>query len=341
MTNEDMNSLMERYKKQLIEFEKRTTFPRQTVEEDERVSDSNIMQNSISANQSDAVRNEAGDAQVQGEDIMAEPVNSSMYEDEDFAGQWTGREDIPEQMTGPRPQVEIPFRPQEAQQRIEAPQRIMQPPTAIPDVLQQNATRRQSADFLSPPINEQRSGTVENEIHRPEFLNVPELSPSRIRTGEEEGIIRGQNLSRQNTPEASQRYRQYESQFNKKGLLRVETTASRGLYPVGNSRVVVYKTIDGQNYYIYDLFTDASGILDNLELPAPDKSFSTSPDDGGMVPYATYNVYVEHPGFAPTLFENVPVFDGIVSIQSVEMIPTVAGGTEPTPVRVIEREPRL
>ncbi|MGN0567317.1 MAG: hypothetical protein ACI4JR_01865, partial [Acutalibacteraceae bacterium] len=108
---------------------------------------------------------------------------------------------------------------------------------------------------------------------------------------------------------------------------------------VGNSRVVVCKKLNGENYCIYDRMTDASGIVDNLELPAPDKNLSMSPERNGMIPYATYDVYVEHPNFVKTFFENVPIFDGITSIQSVDMVPTVNSGTEPSPVRILESEP--
>ena len=348
MTNEDMNSLMERYKKQLIEFEKRTSFPRMSSDEQDGTSNIvNITQNNVQLNQSPTTQSESNSVEIRDTEPLAQPANSALFEMPetpqqrfDVTQQPVNRQaETQGQVTGPRLQLEIPRR---TQNMTEVPQRPIVPQAPITQFTEQRADSTNQMDAVPQMTATQRSGTVENEIHRPEFLNVPELSSSRMRTADNTGeIIAGQNLSRHNTPEASERYREYTRNFNKKGLLRVETFASTGLYPVSNSRVVVYKNIDGQNYYIYDLFTDASGILNNLELPAPDKSLSLSPDDNGVIPYATYNVYVEHPNFTPMNFENVPVFDGVVSIQSVEMIPTVNGGTQPNPVRVVELEPRL
>ena len=89
--------------------------------------------------------------------------------------------------------------------------------------------------------------------------------------------------------------------------------------------------IDGEKYYIHDSHTDSSGILDNLQLPAPDKSLSeTEQGSCGLAPYATYDIFVSHPGFISTYLENVPIFDSTVSIQSVEMLPTVSGEQDPT-----------
>jgi len=43
----------------------------------------------------------------------------------------------------------------------------------------------------------------------------------------------------------------------------------------------------------------------------------------------TYDIFVSHPGFISTYLENVPIFDSTVSIQSVEMLPTVSGEQNP------------
>ena len=142
--------------------------------------------------------------------------------------------------------------------------------------------------------------------------------------------LKNKNLTLTNTQSAMQRFDEFKGECNKRGILRIETYGSNGLYPVGNSRVIVYKEIDGEKYYIYDSHTDSSGILDNLQLPAPDKSLSeTEQGSCGLAPYATYDIFVSHPGFISTYLENVPIFDSTVSIQSVEMLPTVSGEQNP------------
>lgn len=142
--------------------------------------------------------------------------------------------------------------------------------------------------------------------------------------------LKSKNLASSNSRSAMQMFDEFRGECNRYGVLRVETYGSNGLYPVGNSRVIVYKEIGGEKYYIYDSHTDSSGILDNLRLPAPDKALSeTEQGSGGLSPYATYNIFVSHPGFISTHLENVPIFDSTVSIQSVEMLPTVSGEQDP------------
>ncbi len=142
--------------------------------------------------------------------------------------------------------------------------------------------------------------------------------------------LKNKNLASSNSRSAMQMFDEFRGECNRYGVLRVETYGSNGLYPVGNSRVIVYKEIGGEKYYIYDSHTDSSGILDNLRLPAPDKALSeTEQGSGGLSPYATYNIFVSHPGFISTHLENVPIFDSTVSIQSVEMLPTVSGEQDP------------
>ncbi|MDD6221031.1 MAG: hypothetical protein PUB85_08620 [Clostridia bacterium] len=267
MANEDMNSLMERYIKQLIEFEKRNTSPRPSVESE----------------QSDARANER--------EQTAERTPQQM----------------PERMTERVPEQAEPMETPEGSGRT------------------QTGTGQ--------------SNTVENEIHRPERLNDGALPQPRTVLRSPEELRSAPDLIPENTAEGREKYEEYKKTMPKKGFLRVETLSSNGLYPVGNSRVVVCKKLNGDNYCIYDRMTDASGIVDNLELPAPDKNLSMSPERNGMIPYATYDVYVEHPNFVKTIFENVPIFDGITSIQSVDMVPTVNSGTEPSPVRILESEP--
>ena len=52
---------------------------------------------------------------------------------------------------------------------------------------------------------------------------------------------------------------------------------------------------------------------------APARSNSTSPGNG--IPYATYNIDVEADGFYSQYFSNVPVYDGITSIQPATLAP--------------------
>lgn len=105
-----------------------------------------------------------------------------------------------------------------------------------------------------------------------------------------------------------------------KGVLRFQVYAANQAFPVVNARVTVYLKLSDENREMFDGLTDINGIIDNIVLPAPDKSISQSPDSSAR-PYAAYSATVEHPDFSNVSFVNIPVFSGIKSIQGVEMIP--------------------
>ena len=69
----------------------------------------------------------------------------------------------------------------------------------------------------------------------------------------------------------------------------------------------------------YTVSTNENGIVDNLELPTIDRRLSQSPT--GALSFATYNVKAFHPDFNTIEFRQVPIFDGIKSIQPIRLIP--------------------
>lgn len=146
------------------------------------------------------------------------------------------------------------------------------------------------------------------------------------------------NMTKRNTDSSKKKYSDYIKNLTGSGTIKVKTFSSYGLYPISNVHVVIYKEFEDENYYIYDRYTDGSGIIKDLTLPAPSKSYSQTPENSGVRPYAEYNIYVEHPNFVNLLYENVPVFDGIISIQGVEMVPEL-NNTQSNPELVLEKEP--
>lgn len=274
MNNEDIVSLMERYKRELLEFEKRNTAPVSAQEKAEP--------EPVSAQQESQA--EQVSAQVQEDAEPAKAVSAKAEENEAVSAAATVT--IQRQTDAQR----------ESQMQFD------------------NGADTDKSQFT--PERTQAAGR--GDIPQPRTIFVDPQT------------LKNKNLTLTNTQSAMQRFDEFKGECNKRGILRVETYSSNGLYPVGNSRVIVYKEIDGEKYYIYDSHTDSSGILDNLQLPAPDKSLSeTVQGSCGLAPYATYDIFVSHPGFISTYLENVPIFDSTVSIQSVEMLPTVSGEQNP------------
>ncbi len=122
------------------------------------------------------------------------------------------------------------------------------------------------------------------------------------------------------------------------GLLRVQVFAAGQAFPVVNARVVVVLELKNGSRQMFDGLTDINGIVDNIKLPAPSAEMSQSPTESPVLPYSSYTTYIEHPEFVNAEFINVPVFAGIKSIQSVELIPTVNVGNQPQIAELNEGE---
>lgn len=120
------------------------------------------------------------------------------------------------------------------------------------------------------------------------------------------------------------------------GTLRIETFASDRAFAVPSARIMVFLPLESGNITLYDGITDISGSSERIILPAPPRSLSSSPNNGNILPYSAYTVYIEHPSYVRSLFNNVPVFSGIESVQPVQMLAKVAGMSEPDPIIVNE-----
>ncbi len=120
------------------------------------------------------------------------------------------------------------------------------------------------------------------------------------------------------------------------GTIRVEVYASDRAFGIGSARVMMFLTLPSGSVAVFDGLTDISGSTPSIILPAPSRELSQSPNNGGVPPFSTYMVYVEHPSYVRALFNNVPVFSGVESIQPVQMLAKTAGTDEPEPIIIDE-----
>lgn len=119
-------------------------------------------------------------------------------------------------------------------------------------------------------------------------------------------------------PEADT-YENFLRENTKTGTLRVQAYVGRQAVPVPGAQVTVSRTfLDGTKEFASGV-TDENGIFDNIVLPAPDKALAEAPT--GEAPYATYDIRVTHPGYRTEVYQKVPIFDGIKSIQPVRFLP--------------------
>ncbi len=108
--------------------------------------------------------------------------------------------------------------------------------------------------------------------------------------------------------------------FNNTGSIIIRAYAASGALPVPGTVVRIYG-VDEENRFIeYSIITDINGTTESISLPAPSKIYSQTPN-APEASYALYNLEITAPGFYTKKINNVSVFDGIQTIQLVNMIP--------------------
>ncbi len=121
------------------------------------------------------------------------------------------------------------------------------------------------------------------------------------------------------------------------GKLKVQVFSGREAFPVVNARVSVMKEFDNGPFAFFDELTDTSGIVDNMPLTTVISE--NVRENNSFLPYSTYSIRVTHPYYITTVYSNVPVFNGITSIQPVNMIPKTGTPMDDNDIVYVEREP--
>ena len=117
-------------------------------------------------------------------------------------------------------------------------------------------------------------------------------------------------------------YEQFQQENPDSGVIKTQVFTARRTYPVGNAQVNLYKVFPDGVYLIDSQFTDHSGQVKPVTVPALERSLPETPGD--PAPYVSYRITVSHPDFMDAVIEQVPVFEGVTSLQAVDLIPAAA-----------------
>lgn len=162
------------------------------------------------------------------------------------------------------------------------------------EMMRTAARSQQAANMIGTPI------TLPADPNA--VINLPEASPER-------------DPLQQFAPTADT-HESFRERNTKSGFLRVQAFAGPQTIPVPDANVLVTRDfIDGARRFASGK-TDQSGVLDGIVLPAPDGSLAQQP--GTIPPYALYDIHVSHPDYRTEIYRQVPIFDGVKSIQPVQ-----------------------
>lgn len=179
-----------------------------------------------------------------------------------------------------------------------------------------NICEKAAASAPSTEGNEADSGKM---IFNPKDEELPDLTPDPISQPTENSI----------TP-VFEDFDDFIKNNPQSGTLRVQVFAGGRVFPVSSAKITVVLELKNESREMFEGLSDINGIIDGIQLPAPEKEMSQSPSQSASLPYSSYTVYVEHPDFVSAVFREVPVFSGTKSIQGAELIPLAGAGGEPS-----------
>ncbi len=134
-------------------------------------------------------------------------------------------------------------------------------------------------------------------------------------------MVRGTGETISNFPVASyENMAEFEARNTGGGMLEFRVFTAREALPVEGARITVSVRIDGSDHVLYTAMTDQSGETAMTVLPAPSKELSQN-SENRVQPFSLYDATVEKDDFTKVLLRDIPIFDGVRSIQRVAMIP--------------------
>ena len=123
------------------------------------------------------------------------------------------------------------------------------------------------------------------------------------------------------------------------GTLLFQVTGGQGAFPVEGATITITKALaDGLSLSLR-VVTDESGKTVPLSLPAPSRVLSQAPN-GGVV-YAAYQAEVSAPNYVTTDIRDLPIFDGITTIQPVNLTTDIGGQRQNEVEEIEDKEPDL
>ncbi len=102
-----------------------------------------------------------------------------------------------------------------------------------------------------------------------------------------------------------------ETSIQSLGRFRARITAT-GLVPVENA-IVRVSSASTPDTIFEELSTDASGLTQEVDLPAPPIDYSLTPSE--QKPYSEYTIKITAPNFVPTTIQNVEILPNTTAVQ--------------------------
>ena len=123
------------------------------------------------------------------------------------------------------------------------------------------------------------------------------------------------------------------------GTLLFQVTGGQGSVPIAGATVVISKKLPNGHTLSVTTMTDESGKTEEFSLPAPSRDKSQTP--GGTDVFAVYDALISAPGTVAVVVHDIPIFDGITTIQPVALSFDVNGERQDETESITDTEPNL
>ncbi len=121
------------------------------------------------------------------------------------------------------------------------------------------------------------------------------------------------------------------------GYLTAIVTAVRYLYFVPGAKVTVFKGTPENMEIIGTDITDQNGRTEPFKLETPAKALSED-SSNTKPPYALYNLMIEAEGYLTNIHLNIPVFSGVTTRQTSNLLLLETAGADKGP-RIFDEMP--
>lgn len=103
----------------------------------------------------------------------------------------------------------------------------------------------------------------------------------------------------------------------KQGFLNIRASSASSAIPVEGLKVVVSKIVDNTNIIFFEGYTDSSGMIDMITLPAPNLN-----SDNMIKPQnILYDLYATYLPNNYSSKYNIRIYDGVCVLQNINITP--------------------
>lgn len=120
-------------------------------------------------------------------------------------------------------------------------------------------------------------------------------------------------------------YPAFAKQNSDVGYLKVQAFMADQAIPIPDVEILITKEIGDDVVIFFRGYTDSSGIIDNITLPAPADTYNVSTET--FSEFEVYDLTAVKESFHTLKKYTIGMFGGLKALQYIKMIPMIQGGS--------------